>query len=249
MRRTLLLGAAAALIYFIGAAITSHLNPLESRPVLDGIHPPPPYRWVEPPADLAAQNKKPFPGKFSMKFTGGKSPAGAFTTRDTQLSMILDPGALPVSGNATSAAITVTPLGASSFTPPPRYQIDGNVYRIAIKEQPSGALVTKFAVPERVVLVYPADKSFLHPKHILATSSDGKTWTKLKTADSNVQQQASALIGGPGLLAVLIPKTTKSSARSLTLYIVIGVVILLVAAALGWWLYRRRQASQPRRRR
>jgi hypothetical protein len=248
MKRTFISGAIAAGVYLIGAALTGHFSPFGARPVLDGLTPPQPYRWVTPPAALAAKNEKPFGGTFALKFTAGKSEAGAFTTRDSQLSMILDPGAVPAKGSPSGARITITPLAPSSVTPPHGYTIDGNVYRIAITEQPSGSKIDTFIHPQRVILVYPADNSFVKPQHLLSASADGKAWTRLKTADSTVQQQSSGLIRAPGFVAVVTPLKSTSSSRSLVLYVAIGIALLLVAGFFAWRAYQRsRRIRAPRR--
>jgi hypothetical protein len=239
MKRTLLSGAIVAAIYLIGVAITGHLSPFGGRPVLDGLRPPPPYRWVSPPRDLAASNEKPFGGTFSLKFTGGRSDAGAFTTRDSQLSMILDPGALPPAGSPSGARISVTPLSPSSVATPQGFTIDGNVYRIAITEQPSGTAVKRFVHPQRVILEYPADKSFVKPEHLVAVSADGKTWSRVKTEDSTVQQQSSGLVRSPGLVAVVTPTKTQSSSRSIIAYLIGALVVLLVGGFVAWRTYQR----------
>jgi hypothetical protein len=248
MKRRVLVGAGIALLYVIGAAITSHLVPFGGGRLLDGTAPPPPYRWVTPPSDLASSNKRPFGGTFSLKFTGGRSEAGAFTTRDSQLSMVLDPGALPPQGNATSASISISPKGASSITPPTGYNVDGNVYQIAIKEEPSGSAVTSFVHPQRVILVYPADQSFIKPKHLLAISTDGKRWTRLKTLDSTVQQQSSSLIQTPGFVAVVTPINSKSSGSKVAVYVAVAVALLVIGGLAGWLFYRRSDRPRPRGR-
>lgn len=248
MKRTLLSGAVVGAVYLIGAAITGHLSPFGARPLLDGLRPPPPYRWVKPPSDLAASNEKPFGGTFSLKFTGGRSDAGAFTTRDSQLSMILDPGALPPSGSPSGARISVTPLAPSSVTTPRGFAIDGNVYRIAITEQPSGSAVERFSHPQRVILVYPADKSFVKPEHLLAVSADGKSWTRVKTEDSTVQQQSSALVRSPGLVAVVTPTKTQTSSRSIIVYVLGAIAVLLIAGFVAWRVYQRSHRPPSARR-
>jgi hypothetical protein len=248
VKHRLFLGAVVAVVYLVGAAITAHLTPFGAPPVLDGLTAPPPYRWVKPPADLAATNQKPFGGTFSLKFTRGRSEAGAFTTRDSQLSMVLDPGALPREGTPTGARISITPMAPSSLTEPSGYTIDGNVYRVEIKETPAGTAVNRFANPQRVILVYPADKSFLKPQHLLAISSDGKSWTRLKTQDSTIQQQSSALIGSPGFLAVVTPIKSKSSTKATAVYVAVAFAILVVVGVVAWQLYRRSQRSRPRGR-
>jgi hypothetical protein len=220
-------------------ALTSRLDPFGAPPVLDGLSPPPAYRWVEPPPDLADANKKPFGGTFSVRFTNGRSEAGAFTIRDSQLSMILDPGVLAANGNPRAARISITPRSASSVHTPVGLHIDGNVYRIAITSQPSGDAITSFKTPQRVILVYPADHSFVKPEHLIAFSADGQTWNRLKTQDSTVQQQSSALIRSPGFVAVVTPTKSKSSNTAVVVYVLVGIAVLGLIGLLAWWLYRR----------
>jgi hypothetical protein len=238
MRRRYLLAAAAAALYLIGLVVTSELRAPESAPILDGLSPPPPYRWVQPPSGLAATNKKPFNGTFSLKFTKGTSEAGAFTTRDSQLSMILDPGGVPARPSSSTAQVAITPEAPSSVSQPEGYQIDGNVYRIAIRERPSGSEVRTFAKPQRVILVYPADKSFVKPRHVIAASKDGKRWTVIHTEDSTVQQQASGLISSPGFVAVVVPLRNKSSNTKIVGLAVASVAILATLGIVGWRRYK-----------
>lgn len=247
VKRRLVFGAVAILIYLLGAVVTSRLDPFETPPVLDGLSPPPAYRWVEPPVDLADGNKKPFGGTFSVKFTNGRSEAGAFTIRDSQLSMILDPGVLVANGNPRAADISITPRGASSVDRPVGLHIDGNVYRIVITAQPSGDAITSFKSPQRVILVYPADHSFVKPEHLIALSADGRTWSRLKTQDSTVQQQSSALIRSPGYVAVVTPTKGKSSNTAVVVYVVAGVAVLGLIGLLAWWIYRRSKGRIRRR--
>jgi hypothetical protein len=248
MKRTLISGAIAVAVYLTGAALTGHLSPFGARPLLDGLTPPQPYRWVKPPAALASKNEKPFGGTFSLKFTGSKSEAGAFTTRDSQLSMILDPGAVPVKGGPSGAQIVITPLAPSSVKAPHGYTIDGNVYRITITEQPSGSKVDTFVHPQRVILVYPADNSFVKPQHLLAASIDGKTWSRPATADSTIQQQSSGLIGSPGFVAVITPLKSKSSSRSIAIYVAVAIALLIAGGFFAWRAYQRSHRAPSGRR-
>ena len=50
-----------------------HLSSLAKGPLLDGIGPPQPYRWVNPPPDLAATNQPPWSGVFHVPLKVGGS--------------------------------------------------------------------------------------------------------------------------------------------------------------------------------
>jgi hypothetical protein len=245
--RKVLAGAGVLLLYLGGALLSSHLSPATRRPLLDGIGPPPPYHWVEPPPALAATNKKAEGGRFPLIVKGGRSAAGAFTTGDSQLALVLQPGALPVSAAVTGAEVEVTPLGGSSATPPPGKMVDGNVFRISIKTEPSGSAVARFRKPQSTLLTYPADQSFRQPQHFLAFSRDRRTWTLLETSDSPAQQQVSADLPAPGYVAVMIP-VEPTAAIGKSVYVGGGLALLAVAGgALALYLRRRRGQSDPDR--
>ena len=53
-RVALLAGVGIVLLYLAGAAVSGRASILARRPLLDGLAPPTPYRWVNPPPDLAA---------------------------------------------------------------------------------------------------------------------------------------------------------------------------------------------------
>ena len=50
----LLAGVGIVTLYLAGAAVSGRASILARRPLLDGLAPPTPYRWVNPPPDLAA---------------------------------------------------------------------------------------------------------------------------------------------------------------------------------------------------
>ncbi|HXQ57078.1 MAG TPA: hypothetical protein VOA19_14935 [Actinomycetes bacterium] len=58
-RLVLLVGVGIVVLYLAGAVVSGRASILARRPLLDGLAPPTPYRWVHPPAELAAGNKPP----------------------------------------------------------------------------------------------------------------------------------------------------------------------------------------------
>ena len=73
-RRALAAGLVALALYASGAALSGHLSPLARRPLLDGLAPPTPYRWVEPPVELVTSNEPPSSGRFKIRARTGGEP-------------------------------------------------------------------------------------------------------------------------------------------------------------------------------
>ena len=94
-RTAVLAGIGIAVLYLAGAALSGRVSPLARRPLLDGLAPPVPYRWVKPPPDLAASNKPPASLRASVKLTPTGSQIGAFATSDGQVNLVLSEGAVP----------------------------------------------------------------------------------------------------------------------------------------------------------
>src|SRR5260221_481292 len=146
-----------ALLYVAGAAVSGHLSPTARRPILDGIAPAEPYRWVNPPPGSVANNLAPTSGDFTIRMGPKGSHADAVTIPDAQVTFILVENLFPPSKGATSVRLLVEPVDPAtlgSFNDP-SLQITGNAYRVRAIYEPSGIFVSKFNSPLEAIVVYP----------------------------------------------------------------------------------------------
>jgi hypothetical protein len=256
-RRTVLLGLAAAATYLAGAALSGHLNPLARRPLLDGFAPPPPYRWVEPPPNLAPINKPPLPGRYTVPVGGAAGGEGLFATRDSQASILLPAGSISAPPGIRAVRLSLeaqaAPEGASL---PGGVSITGNVYSIGATLEPGGQPIHELRKPGAVTLVYPA-LAGPHQAHRILASTDGTRFTELPSIDSPVLQQITAHTRTFGLFAVGLRGAGGSVRHPAgegpgfpTTAIVVAIAAV-VAVAIGWlrWRARRAAAAHAARRR
>jgi hypothetical protein len=233
-------GIAVAALYVASAAWSGHLSPLARRPILDGLAPPVPYRWVEPPAELAGTNDAPSPETFRVALGAGGSETAVLTTDDAQVTVILPEGAFEAGPGRRSVSVRVEPLGASAVAPPPApTTILGNVYRITAAYRPSGE-AAEIGGETRVVLVYPLVAGD-HGGHEVLLSTDPGAWTALETNDLPSVQQADAPI--PSLGDVAVGGTVTSVAPSpgavdeggwpVGVIVLVGALVVLVVAAVA----------------
>ena len=186
--RAVALGVAAIALYLAGSGVSARLSVLARGPLLDGLAPPPPYRWVKPPPSLQGTNQPALPGSATVAFKDGRSQPGVFRTEDSQAVIVLLTGSIPPEPGQESVRLSITPLAPDTLPAPPSdLRIDGNVYRFAGTYEPSGSPVTGLEVPDEVVLIYPTPTT---ARHVLLFSADGKRWRTLTTHDSAVAQQA-----------------------------------------------------------
>ncbi len=241
---TLAAGVAVAAAYLAGAALSGRLSVLARQPLLDGLAPLPPYRWLEPPASLRSTNKPPLSGTSSVRIRAGKSEAGVFWTDDYQAAIVLSKGAIPSRRGQSSITLTLNPIPAGTVGPPPPGQrFNGNVYRIRGVYKPDGGTVRRLSVATAVVLMYPAHTGSGH--HALLQSTDGKAWRALPTADSPPQQQvASQDVHQLGYFVVSINAANGEPGSGATWLVVVIVATAIVAVlGLAWFEIRRGRAA------
>jgi hypothetical protein len=241
----LLAGLAVVLLYLGGAVVSGRASILARRPLLDGLAPPSPYRWVNPPPELAAANKAPASARFTVDLGPNGSQLGAFSTSDGQLNLVLSEGAVPPRPGQTGVEVTVEPADPATLGPVPEGLVAaGNAYRVRAGYQPSGAGVEAIGGQSSVGLVYPLlSTAVANPGgHVVLSSADGRAWEPLPSTDTPSTHQVSAGLPRTGYVLVGVPPSAGEAAgdsRTRTLLLATGAALLIVVAAL---VLRRRMA-------
>jgi hypothetical protein len=249
----LLIGVGIVLLYLAGAAVSGRASILARRPLLDGLAPPTPYRWVNPPPALAAGNKAPAATRFTVQLAAGGSRLGAFSTGDGQVNLVLSEGAVPARAGQTAVEVRVDPVDPATLGPVPAgLVVAGNAYRVQAAYRPSGRTVGTLAGQSSVALVYPLlTTAVANPAgHQLLSSADGRGWQALGSTDTPGSHQVSAHLARTGYLQVGVPPAAGGSggdSRSRILLLASGVAVVIVVAALALRL-RERSRAGPRGR-
>jgi hypothetical protein len=246
-RAAVLAGIGIVVLYLAGAALSGRASPLARRPLLDGLAPPVPYRWVKPPPDLAASNKPPASLRASVKLTATGSQIGAFATSDGQVNLVLSEGAVAARAGQTSVAVSIDPVDPATLAPAPTgLMVAGNAYHIQAAYRPSGARIDTLGGRSSVGLVYPLlTTAIANPSgHLVLASADGRSWQRLQSTDTPGTHQVSAPLGTTGYVMAAVPPAGPGggggNGRGRVLLLAGGVAVLLVLAAL---LARRRLAA------
>jgi len=251
------IGVAALAAYVAGAWLSGSLSPLARRALLDTSFVPQPYRWVTPPPELAAKNKAPDSGDFTITFSKGRSDAGVFATNDQQASVILSVGAIPTQAGATSVHLTIDPLDPTTLGPLPNgLHVLGNAYRVQATYQPGGEPVTRLARTGLLILVYPG--LVTHGKErSMMFAPDGKAWSKLQTTDDATNLQASTNLervngdyevaaNGPVVVGSPTPAGgSGGGGTSPVAWVVIGAAVVVAGALVA---LRLRGRTSPERK-
>lgn len=208
--------------------------------VFDGIGPGPvtPYRYVNPPPDLASSNQPPQSGEATLPVQNGQVPGGGVQTGDAQVLVFFGLGALKASSAATSVTLRVDPL-TDPPSAPSGSQIRGNVYRISATEEPGGASVA-------VVHGYNITVRFPPGPFKELQLYDGSTWRALRTSTMSDNPYAGAVLMTLGDIAATAPAgATGGSLISWVAGIVESYGLLLFIVIFGgiavWQEIRRRR--------
>jgi hypothetical protein len=248
----LLAGVGIVVLYLAGAAVSGRASILARRPLLDGLAPPTPYRWVHPPPDLAAGNKPPASTRFTLELTADGSRLGAFSTSDGQVNLVLSQGAIPPRPGQTDVEVAVDPIDPATLGPPPSgLVVAGNAYRIQASYRPSGHKVETLGGQSSVGLVYPLLATAVADPagHVVLSSADGRAWERLPSTDTPGTHQVSAGLTRTGYVEVgVAPASAESGSdpRNRILLLGTGIAAVIVVAAL---VLRLREARRPSRRR
>lgn len=134
-------GAAATLLYIVAAWASFRGGLAPVRPLYDGTAPPAPYRWVDPPANLATGNQQALPGDGTVEIAA-PNPA-TVATQDGQAVVTIPAGAFEPRPGESRVRVRIEPLAPSGLGPPPGgLHYDGNAYRVGATYQKSGAPAT-----------------------------------------------------------------------------------------------------------
>jgi len=203
VRRALASGLAFVVVWGALAAWSGRLSPLARLPLLDGLGPAAPYRWVDPPPDLAADNQPPSAGEFTLALDPDGVRGQVVFTSDNQVTVIIADGAIGPRAGEQSVKLSVEPVDPASLpTPGGELVTFGNAYAVSASYEPSGAAVKKLNGEVDLILLYPVTPNVHAATHTMLRSATGAGWTDLESTDSAAQQQVQARIAGFGTYVV-----------------------------------------------
>jgi hypothetical protein len=222
-------GVAAAGIYLLVAGLGYSGGAWVLRPIFDSAAPPPPYRWLKPPAELAADNIRAQGYTKTVPLTPSGSAETSVTTVDGQASLVLPKDSISPSPGQADVVIEMSPRDPLKIGPPPRGMVfDGNAYEVKASYKPSGEPAhLSGAAPVSLVLRYP-----IHANKILRWN--GSAWETLKTTVAGPSLQVFSNIDDFGVFVAGGPPRPPSSGPGTTpwwAYALAGGGLVLVAAA------------------
>ncbi|MGH2707577.1 MAG: hypothetical protein ACRDJK_04720, partial [Actinomycetota bacterium] len=175
-----------------------------ARPLLDGLAPPPRYRWIQPPPELEEGNIKPEAGAGTLALRENGTEQASIATPDGQAVVILPLNAISPSADQTEVRLEIAPVDPAGLPPPPeRLTIEGNAYRIDATYPPSGRPVVP-ARPVGVVLRYPIDAT------TLLLMANGR-WREIPV---NLASGTLSILAETAVLGTFAPAGPEQSRRS-----------------------------------
>jgi hypothetical protein len=243
-RRALGLATAVGVLtlYAMGTATSGHLSLLARRPILDGIGPPPPYDYVNPPPELAAKNQEPPGASISAKLGPKGSAAQTLEPSDGQLLFVMRAGLFPPHPGAKEVLVVAKPMDPAKFPPLSNgLQLVGNAYTISATYEPGGDPVEHLAFNAVGILTYPVVVNLHATNHTLVLSTEGKPWQALNSTDVPGLTQVQGTVPALGTLAVgahieqvqsgsASPTPAAGGGNSRSLLLLIGAVLILLLA-------------------
>lgn len=231
------LGFALAAVYLLASLVSAGLGLLPARPVFDGLSPPPPYRWLKPPKDLARDNEQPLPGLSDIELTEQGSQGRSVATDDGQAVATFPDGTFAPAHDQTAVTVSITAVLTSAATMPNDLEPDGNAYRFAAAYKESKAAAAP-AKPMTIILRYPTYATAL-------LRLDRRRWRILETSPSPQSLQLFADTTALGTFVAAGPPISKPGGFPAWGYIAGGSGLLAAAAGL---VVSRRRSSVPTNR-
>lgn len=248
MRRHLFaLGLAAALVYIVAAVLSVRAWNLPPRPLFDGLAPPPPYRWVDPPPEFEAGNQQPLGGEAVIGL-GPEVGAMTVATEDGQALVSVPRRAFtpPPGGGNGGVRLTVTAVNPDLLgTAPGGLRFDGNAYHVTAQYTRSDAPVV-LRQTLIVFLRYP-----VHADRLLRWS--GTRWEALPSNAIRPSLQVWAETTEPGAFVAAAPAAAAPPSQA-PHWAALGLLVAGAAGAAtiaGLFARRRlaRRRSSARKRR
>ena len=205
------------------------------RPLYDGLAPPAPYRYVNPPPDLAEDNETPLRAVGTLLLGEEGSGARTVATADGQALVVFADGAVPPRNGEEEVSVRVTPFDTTPLPPGPGdLEITGNAYRVEAVYAGSNDAV-ELREPATVVLRYP-----IHATVMLGLS--GSRWQRL---ESQVAEASLQLFAETTQLGTFASAGVPATSRAWIAYAAAGGGVL--AGVGGYLAGRRRTRRRPRR--
>lgn len=229
-------GAAAVVLYVVVAALTG------GRPLFDGFAPPAPYRWVNPPPELAAGNQPPEPAERNVPLTGEGNEATNASTSDAQIIVTLPTAAVAGHPPDTTILLRLAPGDAAALGPlPSGLRALSNAYQVTLTYQPSGTPVTEIKPGPAIAMTAESHGSKL------LFSPDGQAWEETSARPFGTTTGLTGPFRGPGYYViggtppVAVTTTTPRGGSGGAAGVGIGVVAAIAIAAAGLTLRSRRR--------
>jgi hypothetical protein len=219
-----------------GLILTGLLHPRFGPPMYEGaVGPEAPYRYVNPPGDLAASNQPALSGQTTLPVQNGEVQGGGVQTSDGQVLVYFGLGALRAASGAQTITLRIDPV-TDPPPPPAGSQIRGNVYRIAATVDPGGAAP---------IIVRGYNVSMRYPPGPFTELQlyDGSTWHPLRSAIVGGRPYAGATATAFGEMAA----TAKPSGWLTTVlavlesYGLLAFIIVFGGIAVAQEIRRRRR--------
>lgn len=225
-RRPLAVGLGLVGLYLVAAVLTLVLGPRPLRPLFDGFAPPPPYRWVDPPPEVAADNRQPAAARTTVPLGTGRSPFVNLTTEDGQAILLLAEGSVPPHPPDETLRLSLTPLAAGTLAPlPGELEPQSNAYRVEATYLPSGTPVTEIEGDESVIALISAGFS-----DFILYSPGGQAWERRPTTRLGTLHGVEARFIGPGHYLVAASPVDEGGPSGLVVVLVlVGPPVVLVA--------------------
>lgn len=213
--RALRWGLGAAAVYLAVTAIALRGGGIPGRVLYDGLAPPPPYRWVHPPPELAKDNQAPEAGARTIPVPPAGAPAASVSTGDGQAGVDFPQGVIAPERGERAVEVGIIPLDPNTVGgAPPGFRFDGNAYRVEVRHAGSRT-PAGLRGPVSIALRYATGATAM-------VRAEGATWTALPTTRYG------------GFLQLLVTHTQQAG-----IFVAVAPQNVPYVERRTWWLYLR----------